>query len=356
VKAGPLDLEDTPENHPACDCLVIRAKVEVDPQTAQLTIATGSGTDGIPTIIDGIPLQIRHLNITIDRAGFIFNPTDCAPMSLDGTITGGEGATASVLSPFRVANCASLKFTPKLTVSTSGRTSRQKGASLHVKLVFPKAPSQANLAAVKVDLPKRLVSRLATLQGACLAGVFEQNPAACPATSRVGTASVTTPVLPGVGGNLSGPAIFVSHGGARFPELILVLQGDGVTVDLNGETLIDKAGITSSTFRTIPDVPVETFELNLPEGSGSALAANGKLCQAGRTVTVSKRVKVRVHSRVRTVTRRVEKKVGGLVMPTALTAQNGAVIHQNTPISVTGCPKARPKAAARKARGARKHE
>ncbi len=344
VKAGPLDLEDAPENRPPCDCLVIRARIEVDPRTAQLTIATGA----IPQIIDGIPLQIKDLNITIDRAGFIFNPTDCAPMSLDGTITGGEGASAQVSSPFQVANCAALGFKPQFDLSTSGKTSRQNGASLHVKLVYPKAPSgQANLAAVKVDLPKRLVSRLATLQGACLAGVFDRDPAACPATSKVGTANASTPVLPvappGRDANLTGPAYFVSHGGKRFPELILVLQGDGVTVDLHGETLIDSAGITSSTFRTIPDVPVETFELNLPEGSGSALAANGKLCQAGRTVTVSKRVKIRVHGRVRTVTRRVKKKVG-LVMPTALTAQNGAVIHQNTPISVTGCPPTRAKA------------
>jgi uncharacterized repeat protein (TIGR01451 family) len=367
VKAGPLDLENAPENHPGCDCLVIRAKIEVDPQTAQLTIATAT----IPNIIDGVPLQIKHLGITISRQGFIFNPTSCAHLPLTSTISGDEGASAPVSSSFQVANCASLKFAPKLTLSTSGRTSRQNGASLHVKLVYPKTPvgqseigRQANLASVKVDLPRQLVSRLATLGGACLARTFAANPAACPVTSRVGTASVTTPVLPapapgrdvtprGGDANLSGPAYFVSRGGRRFPELILVLQGDGVTVDLSSETSIDSAGTTSSAFRTIPDVPVETFELNLPEGAGSALAPNGKLCQVVRTVTVAQRVEVRVHGRVRTVTRRVEQKVAGLVMPTALTAHNGAVIHQETPISVTGCPPVRPKTAARTARGRR---
>jgi hypothetical protein len=124
-----------------------------------------------------------------------------------------------------------------------------------------------------------------------------------------------------------------------------------VTVDLHGETSIDGAGVTSSTFRTIPDVPVEAFELNLPEAPNSALAANGKLCQ---TVTVAKRVKVHVHGHWRTVMRKVRRRVG-LVMPTALTAHNGAVIHQNTPISVTGCPPIRRKAAARKARGGGRH-
>ena len=107
VKAGPLDLEDAPENHPACDCLVVRAKIEVDPQTAQLTIATGAGSEaaigagGIPNIIDGIPLQIKDLNITIDRPGFIFNPTNCNRLTIAGTIGGNEGSSATCRPRFR---------------------------------------------------------------------------------------------------------------------------------------------------------------------------------------------------------------------------------------------------------------
>ena len=58
----------------------------------------------------------------------------------------------------------------------------------------------------------------------------------------------------------------MSYGGAKFPELVIVLQGYGVTVYLHGETFISKAGITSSTFRKVPDVPITSFELKLPEG------------------------------------------------------------------------------------------
>jgi hypothetical protein len=122
----------------------------------------------------------------------------------------------------------------------------------------------------------------------------------------VGTATAVTPVLPVT---LTGPAYFVSYGGAKFPELVVILQGYGVTVDLHGETFISKTGITSSTFRQVPDVPITSFELKLPEGKFSALAANGNLCSTK------------------------------LKMPTAFTGQNGAVIHQSTPISVTGCTK-----------------
>ena len=187
---------------------------------------------------------------------------------------------------------------------------------------------------VKVDLPKQLPSRLTTLQKACTEQQFATNPAACSAASRVGAAKAITPLVPVP---LEGPAYFVSHGGAKFPELIVVLQGYGVTIQLHGETFINNAGITSSTFHAIPDAPVGSFELTLPEGPDSALAANGNLCSTGRTVLVKRKVKVRSKGRTRTVTRTVRKTIAGMVMPTAFTAQNGAVIHQNTPIEVAGC-------------------
>ena len=174
---------------------------------------------------------------------------------------------------------------------------------------------------VKVDLPKQLPSRLTTLQKACPSATFEANPANCPADSRVGTATAITPVLPVT---LTGPAYFVSYGGAKFPELVIVLQGYGVTVYLHGETFISKAGITSSTFRKVPDVPITSFELKLPEGPYSALAANGNLCTTK------------------------------LKMPTAFTGQNGAVLKQSTPISVTGCAKHKAKKTRRRARRAGK--
>jgi hypothetical protein len=174
--------------------------------------------------------------------------------------------------------------------------------------------SQANMRYVKVDLPRHLPSRLTTLQKACLAAVFEANPAACPAASVIGHAKVSTPLLPVA---LEGPAYFVSHGGEAFPSLTMVLQGYGVTVDLVGTTFISKAGITSTTFQTVPDVPFNTFELTLPKGKYAALAANLPASAKGSFCGQS------------------------LKMLTLFVAQNGAEIHQSTPVSVTGCPKAK---------------
>ncbi len=320
VKAGPFDLEhDTsnPSSQPHCDCVVVRAKIEVNPYTAQLTVTTDpTGPHSVPHIIDGIPAQIKHVNVTINRPNFIFNPTNCAPASITGTITSAEGASEPLNEPFQATNCKDLKFAPKFTVATSGKTSKANGASLTVKLAYP-APftSYANIAKVKVDLPKQLPSRLTTLQKACLAAVFEANPTNCPAASIVGHAKAITPLLPVP---LEGNAYFVSHGNEAFPSLTMVLKGYGVTIDLVGSTFIKK-GITSSTFKAVPDQPVTSFELTLPEGKYSALAANANLCKSK------------------------------LNMPTAFTAQNSTEIHETTKIAVTGCPKAK-KAAKKKAK------
>ncbi|HEY5194651.1 MAG TPA: hypothetical protein VIJ39_12365 [Solirubrobacteraceae bacterium] len=313
AKVGPFDL----------GTVVVREALEINPVTAVVTV-DAKASDPIPHIIDGIVIHVRDIRVFVDRADFTLNPTSCERMGFQLTISGGGADPANpgdevpvtVDNPFQAADCQNLLFKPTFKASTSGKTSRKAGASLSVKLTYPKAPqgSQANIRSVKVDLPKQLPSRLSTLQKACTDTTFEANPAMCSVSSHVGNATAITPILPVP---LTGPAYFVSHGGAKFPELVIVLQGYGVTIDLHGETFISK-GITSSTFRTVPDQPVTSFQLTLPEGPDSALAATSNLCKVK------------------------------LKMPTAFTAQNGIVIHQSTSIAATGCPKKKPPKKVRK--------
>jgi hypothetical protein len=302
---GPFDL----------GTVVVRFGLRIDRHTAQISVDP-SPSEPIPTIIDGIVTHVRDIRVYIDRPSFTLNPTSCNPLAISSTLTSNLGQTTIVSSPFQVASCANLKFSPKFTVSTSGRPSKANGASLVTKLVEPPGSmgTQANISKVKVELPKQLPSRLTTLQKACTNAQFEANPASCPSASIIGHAVVHTPLLPVP---LEGPAIFVSHGGEAFPSLVVVLRGYGVTVELVGTTFISKAGVTSTTFKTVPDVPFSTFELTLPQGRFSALAANLP-AKANGSFCAQK-----------------------LVMPTEFIAQNGMAIHQQTPITVTGCPKAK---------------
>ncbi len=285
--AGPFDLGR----------VVTRVAISVDEHTGRV-IATSS----LPVIVGGVPLRLRSVSVAVNRKNFLFNPTNCGALATETALTSTLGASQSLASPFLLSNCSALAFKPSFKAGTSAKTSKLNGASLRVTV--GQGAHEANMRSVFAQLPKQLPSRLTTLQKACPESVFTANPVNCrPLGSEVGTASAVTPVL---AGKLTGPAFLVSHGGQAFPDLDLVLEGDGVKVILTGNTKITK-GITSSTFAAVPDVPVAGFELNLPTGPHSALTAIGNLC------------------------------LKPLLMPTTITAQNGKVIKQNTRISVSGC-------------------
>jgi hypothetical protein len=332
--------------------VVVRARIDIDPTDSTATITTDeTGPHKLPQIVFGVPLRLKQVTVNIDRPGFMFNPTSCKAQQVTAAISGSQNAVANVSSPFAAGACKSLAFKPSFTVSTSGHTSKANGASLDARVTYPAGSvgSEANIAYVKVELPKQLPSRLSTLQKACLAVTFDANPAACPPGSLIGVVRSSTPLLPVP---LTGPVYFVSHGSKEFPSLVAVLQGDGVRVNLTGATFINgKTGITSSTFKTVPDVPISSFELYLPEGPYSALAANANLCSLTATTTVKHRVTRRVRGRIvhKTVTSNVTTPAT-LNMPTEFIAQNGAVMKKTTKIAVTGCTATKAKAFRRHAK------
>jgi hypothetical protein len=277
--------------------VITRAAIGVDPHTGRVIVGSS-----LPTIVGGVPLRLKTLSVAVNRSDFLFNPTNCSPLATETGLTSTLGATQSLSSPFQVSGCSSLPFTPSFEVSTSSVTSKPNGAGLQVQLTQP--AHQANIHSVAVTLPKQLVARLSTLQKACPEAAFAASPIDNCHGSIVGSAVVHTPVLPEA---LSGTAYLVSHGGAAFPDLDLLLEGDhGVRFILVGNTDIS-GGLTSSTFASVPDVPISSFSLSLPTGPNSALSANGKLCS------------------------------GPLSMPTTIVAQSGATIKQNTQIAVSGC-------------------
>jgi hypothetical protein len=285
--AGPFDLGP----------VVTRASINVDTYSGRILV-----TSTLPQIVKGIPLRLRNLTVLVDRHDFLFNPSSCDRLSTDTLFNSTFGAAGKASSPFQVGKCSALPFKPTFAAATNSKTKKVTGAGLQVSMT--QGSHQANLRSVVVQLPKQLPSRLSTLQKACPEAAYAANPRSCPSGSLVGTVRVSTPVLPQP---LSGPAYLVSHGGAAFPDLDLLLEGDGgVRVILVGNTNITK-GTTTSTFASIPDVPVSNFSLSLPMGSNSALAAYGDFCAKP------------------------------LLMPTTITAQNGAVVKQNTSLSIANC-------------------
>ncbi len=282
--------------------VVARAGVGVEPYSGRVVVSAP-----VPAIEGGVPLRLKTLSVTVNRPGFLVNPTSCGPLVNESTLTSTFGALQALASGVQMGECNKLAFAPKLSAYSHAHPTRTGGASLEVTVTQP--AGQANISELQMQLPKQLPARQTTLKKACLAASFEAGgnpPGEC--TARVGSASVSTPVLPG---KLTGNAYLVSHGGAAFPDLDLVLAGDGVKVVLVGHTHISTKGITSSTFEDLPDVPVSSVTVSLPVGPQSVLGANGSLCKAK------------------------------LSAPTTIVAQDGAKLTPHTVIVVRGCPAAR---------------
>jgi len=256
--AGPFDL----------GVVVVRESLNLDPTTAQVTIS-GAASAPIPTILEGIPLQLRDLRIEVDRPGFTLNPTSCEPKQIHATAFSGP-ISAPLSSRFQAADCASLAFKPKLTLKLKGKTRR--GGHPAVRSVLTPRAGDANLSGATVLLPPSLQIDNSRINNPCTRVQFNEN--ACPAKSILGTARAFTPLLDQP---LEGPVYFRSNGGEReLPDIVADLKGQ-FRIILVG--FIDSRNARIRTrFQSVPDAPVSRFLLNLKGEKGGLLVNNRNLC------------------------------------------------------------------------------
>jgi hypothetical protein len=252
--AGPFDLGN----------VVVRVALHVDPETAQVT----ADSDPLPTILSGIPLDLREVRVTLDRQDFTLNPTSCAQSAVSAVLTSTGGATASPSSRFAAAGCEGLGFAPKLALSLKGGTHRGAYPQLTAKLNAQ--PGQANLARVAVQLPRSEFLAQGHIGTVCTRVQFAANQ--CPERSIYGYAEATTPLL---SEPLRGP-VYLRSSSHKLPDLVAALRGQ-IAIDLDGRIDSHNRGIRT-TFETIPDAPISSFVLRMKGGKKSLLENSANIC------------------------------------------------------------------------------
>jgi len=258
--AGPFDL----------GLVTVRAAVSVDKHDATVSVVS----DPLPTILQGIPLDVRDVRVNIDKPDFWLNPTDCAEQRITGTLRSTTGAAADVSERFQAVDCGSLRFKPRMSMRVGGRghTRRGQTSSFSTRLTMPKR-GQANLRFVRVTLPKTINARLNTINDACTRAEFEHEIGKC-AHAIAGSATAVTPLLRDP---LRGTVYFVKNGHA-IPDLFVALRGQ-VDFDLIGKVTIVNSTRLRTTFDAAPDVPIRSFTLRLLGGPSTAsIGAAANLC------------------------------------------------------------------------------
>jgi uncharacterized repeat protein (TIGR01451 family) len=294
--AGPFDL----------GVVVVRASIQVDRHTAQLNVVS----DPLPRILDGIPLQLRDIRVTVDRSGFVINPTSCLQKQVTASFVSTGGLHARASSPFRVGGCAKVPLRPRMSLTVGGNGHTTKGASTPLNAVLTQTPGQAGLKSVSVTLPLSINAQLDVVNHACTEEQFTTGHCE---DARAGSAVAVTPLLKHA---LRGGVYFVhdpSKPTGSLPNLIVALRGQ-VDFDLVGTIKLPRGQLLETQFKAVPDVPIKRFSLSLVSGSHGPIAAAENLC--------SPKARHRSASIV-------------------FTGQNGIVIHRHSRLRVRGCSRRR---------------
>ena len=257
--AGPFDLGS----------VVVRNALRINPETTQITAVS----DPIPTILHGIPLDLRDVRVDLNRPGFTLNPTSCEPKSIEATLTSATGASAQRSSHFQAAACDRLGFKPKLSLTLKGGTKRSKNPALTA--VMRPRPGDANVGRIQVALPHSEFLAQSHIKTICTRVQFAAD--TCPKGSIYGRVSATTPLFDyPLTGN-----VYLRSSSHPLPDMVLALRGPAaqpLKVDAVGRIDSIDGGIRT-TFAAVPDAPLTKVVVRFPGGEKSLLENSTNLCK-----------------------------------------------------------------------------
>lgn len=291
AQAGPFDL----------GTVVVRSALAIDPVDAHATVTS----DPLPTMLQGIPLNIQKVHVAINRPGFMVTPTSCDPMAINGAVFSAQGAVGQVSSRFQVGGCSALGFEPKLAMSLSGKGQTKDGGHPALSATLDMPSKQANIKKVQVTLPLALALDPDNAQSndLCEFAAGQKTIPECPKSSIVGTATATTPLL---NVPLTGPVYFVKNIRIdpktkrqirTLPTLAIPLQGSGITLVVRASSQVVDEHLVA-TFDKIPDAPVSNFKLNIFGGKKDILVvSDANICSASQ---VAKQVATGHNNKVQT--------------------------------------------------------
>lgn len=278
--AGPLDL----------GTVVVRQALEINPSTARVTVKS----DPFPTMLDGIPLQLRDVSVDLNRHHFTVDPTSCGSMAVTGTLDSSAGGTEAVRSPFHVGHCGSLRFSPTLRMALTGRHRTAVGTHPTLDATLTQPAGQANVRSERVTLPLSLALDPNNSEHVCSVAAAAR--IACPQRTLVGQAIARTRILPRP---LRGKVYLVQgeHKNKQgqilrtLPTLLIPLRGEHVAINLTAQTSVDSTEHLVTTFKAVPDAGIRSFTLTIAGGKRGILVVTGhkSLCagaQVGNVVAV----------------------------------------------------------------------
>jgi hypothetical protein len=262
----------------ALGTLVLQAPLTLDPLDGRVAVVAN-----VPPAFNGIPLAVRQLKLTIDRPGFLLNPSGCDKRAYDAAFEAAGGADAEAAFPYQATGCEKLAYKPKLTVTGTQKGPIRNGQAPSMKVAIKTSATGSGLRDVSVIFPKSLQPRVARLQRVCKRREFEARK--CPANTQIGTVAARTPLIKET---LRGPVYLADTGrrqtqqpGLALPWAVAYLRGPGVDLRVDGALRVMPQGaVLKGLFQGLPDVPLTSFELSFKGGKDGSFVVARNPCKS----------------------------------------------------------------------------
>jgi hypothetical protein len=272
AKSGPFDLGNA----------VVRVALFVEPETVQVHAVS----DPIPHVFGGVKLDIRTIDVNVDRKKFMHNPTNCKAGAVSGVLKGGGSdptmpsafSSYPVSAAYRATKCNKLGFKPKLhTRLSGGKGVTQRAKHPKLRAILETRKKDANVLRTALTLPHAIFLDQSHIKTVCTRPQLASQ--TCPKRSIYGHAEAKSPLL---GHKLKGPVYLVSSN-HELPDLLVNLRGQ-INVQLRG-VISSKHGGLKTVFNNVPDAPVSKFILRM-KGGGKGLLVNSRNLCSGRLSSV----------------------------------------------------------------------
>ncbi|MEN0013319.1 MAG: hypothetical protein AAGC46_08135, partial [Solirubrobacteraceae bacterium] len=260
AKVGPIDL----------GTVVTMAQINLTGNDLRLAIIASS----IPTRVQGIPLDISELGITIDKPGMILNATTCGDQAAAASFGSAQGGSATGSAAYAATGCGALNWRPRFDVSFSGAAADMKvKGHPTIATVISQTEGQGNLRKAVVTLPDGVAVDLTNVNARSCPSAAQAIAGGCPDSSKIGAAVIKTSALPEP---VDATIYMVKVPGQSLPGLAIHVR-DQIAFDIIGQSSLSSGRIVAS-FDGLPDTPISQMTLVFNGGSTGVLQLGKEIC------------------------------------------------------------------------------
>lgn len=197
------------------------------------------------------------------------NPSTCNGSAFIASFTGYGTTETADSNPFAATGCESLGFGPSLSLSVVDSTSGQppvagkdgKSISANLTATLTSNPGDAAIKDVSILLPRPMTINLLEIPIACTVPEYNDGAGQCPESSKVGSVSAISPLLPEA---LTGTVYLLrqSDPARAVPRLLIALRGR-INIDIIADNRFENSTQIRTILTDLPDVPLSSFTLRV---------------------------------------------------------------------------------------------